>query len=74
MKGLSLHFVFMLIPMLYDSKREEHGAILAKLSDIADAGALKPLLDETRFSLEEVGEAHDRLTSGQAIGKVVVEI
>ena len=73
-KGLSLHVVFMLIPMLYDHKREEHGAILAKLAQIVDAGALKSLLDETRFSLEEVGKAHDRLTSGQAIGKVVVEI
>jgi alcohol dehydrogenase len=73
-KGLSLHVVFMLIPMLYDYKREAHGAILAKLAEIADAGALKPLLDETRFGLEEVGKAHDRLTSGQAMGKVVVEI
>ena len=64
----------MLIPMLYDHKREEHGAILAKLAEIADAGALKPLLDETSFGLEAVGKAHDRLTSGQAIGKVVIEI
>ena len=74
LKGLSLHVVFMLIPMLYDHRREEHGAILTKLAGIADAGALKPLLDETQFGLEEVGRAHDRLTSGQAIGKVVVEI
>ena len=73
-KGLSLHVVFMLIPMLYDHKREEHGAILAKLAEIVDAGALKPLLDEMQFRLEEVGKAHDRLTSGQATGKVVVEI
>ena len=73
-KGLSLHVVFMLIPMLYEHKREEHGAILAKLAGIADAGALEPLLYETHFGLEEVGKAHDRLTSGQAIGKVVVEI
>ncbi|MEO1545071.1 MAG: zinc-binding dehydrogenase, partial [Pseudomonadota bacterium] len=28
-KGLSLHVVFMLIPMLHDHKREAHGAILA---------------------------------------------
>ena len=28
MKGLSLHAVFMLIPMLHDSGREAHGAIL----------------------------------------------
>lgn len=73
-KGLSLHVVFMLIPMLHNHKREEHGAILAKLAEIADAGVLKPLLDETSFGLEAVGKAHDRLTSGQAIGKVVIDI
>jgi alcohol dehydrogenase len=73
-KGLSLHVVFMLIPMLYDHKREEHGAMLAELAGIVDAGALRPLLDETQFDLLEVGKAHDHLTSGQAIGKVVVQI
>ena len=73
-RGLSLHVVFMLIPMLYDHKREAHGAILAKLAEIVDAGALKPLLDETRFGHDEVGKAYARLSSGQAIGKVVVEI
>lgn len=73
-KGLSLHVVFMLLPMLYNHKREVHGEILAKLSEIVDAGALKPLLDEKHFNLTEVGKAYDRLTSGQAIGKVVVEV
>ena len=73
-KGLSIHVVFMLIPMLYNHKREEHGKILAKLSEIVDAGELQPLLDEQQFSLAEVGKAYDRLTSGQAIGKVIVEI
>ncbi len=73
-KGLSLHVVFMLIPMLHNHKREEHGAILAKLGEIVDAGALQPLLDEKQFGLAEVGKAYDRLTSGKAIGKVVVEI
>lgn len=72
-KGLSLHVVFMLIPMLHNHKRVEHGSILAKLSEIVDEGALKPMLDEQHFSLTEVGQAYDRLTSGQAIGKVVVE-
>lgn len=72
-KGLSIHVVFMLIPMLHDHKREEHGAILAKLADIADAGALKSMIDGTSFRLSDVGEAHDRLASGEAIGKIVVE-
>ena len=72
-KGLSLHVVFMLIPMLHDHKREEHGAILAKLAGIVDSGALKPLLDEMHFGLDQVGQAYARLSSGEAIGKVVIE-
>ncbi|MEM7432614.1 MAG: zinc-dependent alcohol dehydrogenase family protein [Pseudomonadota bacterium] len=73
-KGLSIHVVFMLIPMLHNHMRDEHGRILAALSESVDAGALKPLLDESTFELAEVGNAYDRLTSGDAIGKVVVQI
>ena len=73
-KGLSLHVVFMLIPMLHDHGREEHGRVLAALAEIVDAGALEPLLDERRFALDEVGEAYARLTSGKATGKVVVDV
>ncbi|WP_135078929.1 zinc-dependent alcohol dehydrogenase family protein [Terasakiella sp. SH-1] len=73
-KGLSLHVVFMLIPMLYDHKREEHGAILAKLAEIAEAGALTPLVDERKFTMDNVDEAYTLLSTGQAIGKVVIEI
>jgi len=72
-KGLSLHVVFMLIPMLHNHQREQHGEILRKLAEIVDAGALKPLLDESRFTLDQVGEAYARLSSGNAMGKVVVE-
>lgn len=73
-KGLSLHVVFMLIPMLHDYKREAHGEILARLAGIVDAGALRPLLDEREYRLADVGQAYDRLLSGQAIGKVVIEV
>ncbi len=72
-KGLSLHVVFMLIPMLHNYKRADHAEILKNLAKIIEAGALMPLLDEERFTLEEVGKAHARLESGKAIGKVVVE-
>ncbi|MGR3591564.1 MAG: zinc-dependent alcohol dehydrogenase family protein [Limimaricola soesokkakensis] len=73
-KGLSLHVVFMLLPMLHDVGREAHGAILAELAKLVDAGAVKPLLDEQRFGLAEVGDAYAWLKSGQAMGKVVVEV
>lgn len=73
-KGLSIHVVFMLIPMLHNHHREAHGDMLTKLAQIVDQGAVEPLLDEQTFRFEDVGKAYDRLTSGQAIGKVVVEM
>lgn len=72
-KGLSLHVVFMLIPMLHDFRREAHGEILRELASIAEAGGMTPVLDEKKFSLQEASEAHARLDSGQAMGKVVVD-
>lgn len=72
-KGLSLHVVFMLIPMLHNFKREEHAEILRSLTQIAESGGLTPVLDEKRYSIEEAGEAHARLESGKAMGKVVIE-
>ncbi|NNE08733.1 MAG: zinc-dependent alcohol dehydrogenase family protein [Gemmatimonadetes bacterium] len=71
-KGLSLHVVFMLIPMLHDHKREAHAKILREVAKIAESGGLKSVLDETSFSLEEAGQAYARLESGKAMGKVVV--
>ena len=73
-KGLSLHVVFMLIPMLHNLKREEHAEILTELAKIVEAGALTPVLDEQTFSLNQVGDAHLRLASGQGMGKVVISI
>ncbi|GGP53682.1 zinc-dependent alcohol dehydrogenase family protein [Shewanella saliphila] len=74
MKGLSLHVVFMLIPMMHNIGREVHGNILAQLAEIVEAGALIPVVDEQRFSLEQVTDAHQYLASGKAIGKVVIDI
>ncbi len=73
-KGLSLHVVFMLIPMLHDHQREQHGKILAHIANIVDEGHLTPIVDEQEFALEDTGKAHDRLASGQAMGKVVISI
>ena len=73
-KGLSLHVVFMLIPMLHNHNRSTHGDILADLAHIVDAGALTPLLDDHHYSFEQTGDAYNRLQSGQAIGKVVIEL
>lgn len=73
-KGLSLHVVFMLIPMIHNQGREAHTQILNALTGIVEAGGLRPVLDEQNFTLSQVGDAHARLASGQAMGKVVVTV
>ncbi|RJG51177.1 zinc-dependent alcohol dehydrogenase family protein [Motilimonas pumila] len=73
-KGLSLHVVFMLIPMLHQFRRAAHGEILRQITAIVEAGALTPVLDQQSFNLTQAGDAHARLASGQGMGKVVVEI
>ena len=71
-KSLSLHFVFMLLPMLRNVDRQRHGEILRKVAILVDSGKLKPLVDSKHFTFVQVGAAHDYLESGKAIGKVVL--
>lgn len=72
-KGLSLHVVFMLIPMLHNHKRKDHAHILSEVAKVIEAGNLRTVVDEKHFSLDEVNDAHAHLESKNAIGKVVVE-
>lgn len=71
-KSLSLHVVLMLIPLVSGEGRARHGEILTRLTRMVDAGRVKPLLDETRFGLFEAADAHRRLESGDALGKVTL--
>lgn len=71
-KQLSLHTVFMLIPMLHDVRREHHGEILREIASRVDAGRLRPLLDEARFGFTEVAAAHARMESRAHLGKIVL--
>ena len=73
-KGLTLHVVFMLIPMLHDVDRAEHGRILREAAVLADAGGLRPHLDPRRFDLASVADAHRHLEGGRAVGKVVIDV
>lgn len=71
LKGLSLHVVFMLIPLLTGQGRARHGAILKEAARLADAGQLRPMIDST-FPFDRAGDAHRRAESGRLIGKVVI--
>ncbi len=73
-KALSFHAVMMLVPLLYGIGREEHGQILTEVARLVDEGRLRPLIDEEVFTLEHVGKAHAKLESGQALGKLVIDV
>jgi NADPH:quinone reductase len=71
-KGLSLHVVFMILPLLTGHGRARHGEILRSLTALAEAGKIKPLLDGARFSFSQVSAAHEHLESGRAVGKIAL--
>ncbi len=71
-RACSLHLVFMLIPILHDLERQRHGTILREAAALVDHGQLKPLIDDKRFTFDQLGEAHAHAESGKQIGKVLV--
>lgn len=56
-KGISVHVVLMLLPMLLGRGLAHHGDILRRAADMVERGRLRPLIDKRRFSFEQVGEA-----------------
>jgi NADPH2:quinone reductase len=66
--------VFTLYPMISGQGREHHGDILREITKLVEAGRLTPLLDSQRFELGSALAAHQRVESGAAQGKVVVDV
>lgn len=66
--------VFTLRPLLSGAGREAHGRILAEAATLVEAGALVPRLDARRFTIDQADVAHALVKTGQANGKVVLEM
>ncbi|NRA22012.1 MAG: zinc-dependent alcohol dehydrogenase family protein [Oceanospirillaceae bacterium] len=74
LKSLSFHSVLMLIPMVEGINRASHGEILTKVAALVDQGLIKPLIDQSDFTIWQVADAHARLESGQAVGKITLTV
>jgi NADPH2:quinone reductase len=72
-RGASYSGVFTLMPLLTGRGRAHHGAILSKAAELADAGKLKPLLSERKFTTNDIAFAYAHVETN-AIGKVVIDI
>jgi len=66
--------VFTLLPMLTGEGRAHHGEILREATRLAEAGKVSPRIDPRHFGLSTVGEAYRALETGDAAGKIVVDI
>ncbi len=53
--------------------RKPDGEALAALAGYLERGQIRPLID-SRFPLERLGEAHARVETGRARGKVVIQV
>ena len=71
-KGLTLHVVYTMYPLVSGIGRSHYGDILTKIAQIADAGQLHPVIDHRIFDFNEAAEAHHYLEAGDAFGKVVL--
>lgn len=73
-RGATYSGVFTLLPLITGKGRKHHGEILAQAAVMAEAGQLRVLLDERRFTLGTANEAHALVAAGKAAGKVIVDI
>ncbi len=73
-RGATYSGVFTLMPLLTGEFRDHHGHIMREATLLAEAGLLRPLLDSSRFTLEDVDQAHALVAGGKARGKVVVDV
>ena len=73
-RGATYSGVFTLLPLLTGKGRKHHGEIMAEATRMVEAGQLRVLLDEQRFTLADVNQAYDRVSRAGNQGKVVIEI
>ena len=69
-KSLTLHVVFMLLPLIMNEGRSRHGEILAELSKLVENNQIRPILHSKSFNFEDVGSAHNCLEQGNVLGKI----
>lgn len=74
LRAASISGVFVLLPMLTGRGRARHGEILREITKLVEAGALKPIVDPNRFTLDTAREAHDAVGQGRASVKIVVDV
>ncbi|MDP9077055.1 MAG: zinc-dependent alcohol dehydrogenase family protein [Bacteroidota bacterium] len=66
--------VFTLLPLITGKHRLHHGEIMSEATAIIEAGQLRPIIDPTYYSFENIENAYQAVETGKAKGKVIVNI
>lgn len=72
-KSLTMHVTFRSLPLLHGIGMDDQPRLMKALSDMLELGGVRPLIDERRYAFTEIGEAHRRIESGQAVGKILLQ-
>lgn len=73
-KGITLHSVLMLIPLITGVNRDHYGKILFEIKKMVEAGKIKPHIHPELFNWSQIGKAHALQESGQNKGKIAISI
>lgn len=71
-KGLSLHSILMLIPLISGIGRDHYGTILFEIKKLVEAGRVKPLIHKEVFNWKQVAQAHKLVETSAQKGKVAL--
>ncbi|MGB3636229.1 MAG: zinc-binding dehydrogenase, partial [Rivularia sp. (in: cyanobacteria)] len=72
-KQLGFLSVFAGYPIVNGFNQAKVGEILTEISQMVDAGKIRPLIDERRFTYAQIQAAHDYQENGKLIGKVALK-
>lgn len=69
-KGLTLHVVFLLVPLLYGKNKETVGQNLKKIMKLMEDDKINPFIHSQSFGFRQVQAAHELLEKGGHVGKI----
>lgn len=73
-RSLSLHVIFMLLPLITGEGRSVYSTILNQVASLVDKDKLAVLLDEQRFDYTDIADAHRYWARGESLGKIVIDV
>lgn len=72
-KSASIHMEFMGVPTVFDIRPESQGQILQTVTEMVDAGRLKPHVSKV-FTLDQLADAHRMQETGHVMGKLAINV